>query len=416
MKILTGSIITADFGNDLLLERGNKRFGKFFLISSSSNLKNWRVPLNTIPQRIQTFKDRPFISEPGLAHFGADDLSIDQIIAKQEEFRVGTIREVVAGQDGTAFAVVEFANTPEADKVWKEMKNGKAIYTSPAVGGYAHMEGNEKVFHDWFGLHLARVGDPAYGVFHASLKQTCEGPEGACIKTLVASASAILNSSHLANADNNESRIMSNNTGTAETDEEMLKKKKKLEDEVAGLEKRVAALTDSVSKTESMMGERTPGSEGQTTPVTDAISQGETQSGKSGDEVKMPRGNSASAFANSPEFKKMQAQLAAYEARDKAEVIDKIVDMKATAGMINDETETAERESLGKLSVEQLNATASMLEGPVGKIVELASRLGEGFDKNDGQRIVRMPQTGTASAKRGDLPRRLEDCRTEWWT
>lgn len=414
--MLQGATIAADFGSDQLFERGNKKFGKFFLISAASNMNRWRVEPHTIPERLRTFVGRPFISEPGLAHFGAEKMSTDQIVKKQEEYAVGTIKDVVMKEDGTSFAVVEFKDTDAALKVWNDMKKGRAIYTSPAVTGYAHMEGSQKVFHDWFGLHLARVGDPAFGVFHASLKETCEGDEATCVRNLIASAAVIMNSSHVASESNNQSMMTNNEKNATAMTEEEMKKKKELEDKVAALTTQLAALTDKVNSQTSAGSERTKGSEGQTTPVTDAISPNETQSGKSGDEVVMPKGAQASALEKNPLFQKMQTQLAAYEARDKQAVIDQIIDMSATAGMITEETEIAERERLSKLSLEKLQETASVIEAPIKKMVELAARFGEDLTRvNDGSRLVKMPQTGTASTQKGNLPRKLSDCRTEWW-
>lgn len=425
---MKGYTVVADFGQNQLLEKNNRRFAKIFLISDVANQNRWSVEPNSIPQRMGTFKEKPFISEPGLAHFNAENMSVDQILSEQEQYSIGTIRDVVRTRDNQAYAVVEFfseifkpkgdADTirkkiAAANRVWSEMKNGKAIYASPAITGYARYVGNQKIFYDWVGLHLARVQDPAFGVFHASVKETCEGPEGICLSKLVASAAILLDetSSQLGESANEES-IMEDMT-------EEEKKRKKHEDEMAAIKAELASIKEQL-KTNTAA--QIQGSEGQSS--TDTSGQGlpesETQKGNAGDEVKMPKGTAKTVTMTQADYDKMKSAVASLEADKRNQLIDKIVDLHATAGMVSDETETAEREELNKKTTEQLSELAATAEKYVGRIMEVAQSKGLdiGGDQSSPSRLVKMPanpQTGTASKSESGLPRRLEDLKSGKW-
>jgi hypothetical protein len=182
----TMCLATASF-----FQKDGANFAKFFLINGQENLKGWRVTEASLPKFLKTFIGKPFISEPELAHFGADDMPVHEVMQAQEEFRVGDIVDVTFDPKTTqAEAIVKFHNTPEGEKIWNEIQAGKAIYVSPAVAGFSfdNPKNGQPVFVEWYGLHLARVDNPAYGVFHASLKKTCTGDEKHCLDMLIASA------------------------------------------------------------------------------------------------------------------------------------------------------------------------------------------------------------------------------------
>ena len=186
------STATADF-----FTKDGSNYAEFFLINGDENLKQWQVLPETIPRFINSFKDRPFISEPALAHFGADDMSIPDVISEQEQYRVGNIVETKFNpRTTTATAVVKFDDSTAGENVWNEIQAGKAIYVSPAIAGFSVQKPNAvNLYTDWYGLHLARVGQPAYGVHVASIKQTCSGEEQSCIRNLISVASANCNTS-----------------------------------------------------------------------------------------------------------------------------------------------------------------------------------------------------------------------------
>ena len=242
LTIVTGSVFQKD----------GKNFAIFFLINGQENLKGWQVVPSSIPKFIETFKQMPFISEPELGHFGADNMPIDQVISQQEDFRMGNIIDVKFNeQTMTAEAIVEFKNTPEAEAIWNEINSGKAIYVSPAIAGISINGPRGPIFTEWYGLHLARVGNPAYGVMHATIKQTCSGSEKECIKKLVASAS--LNTGTSFKCPFGSGGIMS----TQLTDEEKKKlaEEEALKKENASLKAQVASLQESANQVKEIQTE-----------------------------------------------------------------------------------------------------------------------------------------------------------------
>ena len=190
-SISTASLVK-DFGTLQLFQRDDEKFAKFFLINADRNRNGWQVTPESIPKFIQTFVGMPYISEVDLdrGHFGAENMNTFEILKTQEDFRAGNIIEVgmVNGKENEAFAVVKITN----DAVWDELQNAEAIYVSPAVTGRPTIQPDGTLlYNEWFGLHLARVNQPAYGVMAAFIKETCEGPERKCIKQLITSAASV---------------------------------------------------------------------------------------------------------------------------------------------------------------------------------------------------------------------------------
>ena len=254
----TMCLATASF-----FQKDGANFAKFFLINGQENLKGWRVTEASLPKFLKTFIGKPFISEPNLAHFGADDMPVHEVMKAQEEFRVGDIVDVTFDPKTTqSEAIVKFHNTPAGEKIWNEIQAGKAIYVSPAVAGFSFdsPEGNP-VFVEWYGLHLARVDNPAYGVFHASIKKTCTGEEKHCLDMLVASANIHTNvaeSSYIVKTSSSV-KMAEENIGSTKPDEkqkgvddpkveggtEDTEEVKELRDENASLKSKVANLEKS---------------------------------------------------------------------------------------------------------------------------------------------------------------------------
>jgi len=191
-------------------EDSTGRYATFFLINDQWNEMDWKVSKSSIPQYIHTFEGMPYISEPKLQHFGmsAND-PVSKTLVQQEQFRAGDIIKAKMAASDTAEVLVKFDDTPLGNQAWKEMKNGEAIYVSPAVVGIANFDQMGRVEYDvWHGLHLARVENPAYGVAVASIKQTCEGPRSTCINNLfknaIASGKIKNDSFKLLDSNNNE--------------------------------------------------------------------------------------------------------------------------------------------------------------------------------------------------------------------
>lgn len=381
-----GASLVSDFGQDQLLEKNGKKFAKIFLISSAANVNRWRVTSASIPERIRTFIGRPYISEPGFAHFNADKMSPEEIIKKQEQYRAGTIKEVVLKEDLTGFAIVEFENTSLGNKVFKEMKQGKAIYSSPAIAGKSISVGGERVFVDWYGLHLARVGDPAYGVFHASIKETCEGET--CMEHLVSTA-------NVTNDTNNSSIISIDSSNQSMSDTDKIKE----------LETLLATATSKIAETEKALADA---------KAVQPVASAEVDCEANPDHPMCKDKKATASKVDAKEFARLQAVVATIEQEKKQTVIDQIVEMKATANIIDSTTETEERESLSKLSFEVLTGKAMELEPMVNKIVELASLAGVHKSSSAEGRIVTMPPTGFASATK-KLPENLGQLKGGWF-
>jgi len=250
-------------------QKDGSNFGKFFLINGQENLKGWRVTVESLPKFLKTFIGKPFVSEPELKHFGADDMPVHEVMQVQEDFRVGDIVDVTYDPKTTqAEAIVKFHNTPEGEKIWNEIQNGEAIYVSPAVAGFSIDGERGAIFVEWYGLHLARVSNPAYGVFHASLKKTCTGKDKECLDMLVASANihtTVQDSSYIPKTSSSV-KMVEEKIGSTKTDEQQKgvdnpkvatdeKEVKELRDENASMKQEVANLTSKVASLQTAQDE-----------------------------------------------------------------------------------------------------------------------------------------------------------------
>lgn len=402
---LENSKLTADLGKDQLFEKNGKKFAKIFLISEEANMKQWQVTPESIPKRIRTFIGRPFISEPGLAHFDTDSLSVDRILAKQEQYRAGTIRDVVT-TGSLSYAIVEFADNTLGNRTWKEMLEGKAIYSSPAVAGFSVDTNGKRIFHDWFGLHLARVANPAYGVFHASLKQTCIGPEKQCMDTLIASASAYVVNDITSQVSEKPHCSKMATPATAMDFEHMTEeeKKKKLEEMNATLASANAKIKELETKVAAI-----PGSEGlNSINITDPVPPNEIRAEQGAhDRVVQPN----SAAATKAELDRLSKVVAGYEAEKKSTLIDKIITMKASVDLVTASNEATERDQLSKLSNEQLQSKATDFEPIIEKMQEM--RQSSGIPESAEGRQIVMPKSASAAADQ--KPSNLSEIRSNWF-
>lgn len=396
---LQNSTVIADLGRDQLFEKDGKKFGKFFLINDEVNLKKWQVTQDTINSRIKSFVGKPYISEPGLAHFDTDELPVHKILEKQEQFRAGTIRDTVVGNDGTAYAIVEFEDNELGRTTWEDMQKGNAIYTSPAIAGFAQMINGVQLYQDWFGLHLARVASPAYGVFHATLKETCEGPEAECIRSLVASAAlnGVTTVATAMDSIEDSSEIMKQktiykmqSTSIADFDKMSEEDKKK---EFASMATAMEKLTKENEELKNQTAV-TPGMEGKKSEtITDSVPGKEKQT-------------------ESASVKELQAKVASYEAREKSTLIASLASMKVEAGLAADEDEEKKKlqENHANDSIEDLEKEVANFKPIVERMVQLASEAGR--IPNEPGRIVSMPSStpGAASASTAKkVPTKLSD-------
>jgi len=379
-------------------ENNGRRFAKFFLISDLENLKKWQVTSESIPRRISTFIGMPFVSEPKLAHFGADDMPLDQILTTQEKYRAGTIIDVqFNASNNQAYAIVEFSDNVLGNNTWTELQQGKAVYVSPAVAGSGRRtETGVNLFFDWVGIHLARVASPAYGVFHASIKSTCEGNERECVRNLLASASAFISSNdsfNILSASSCKNMSMQEprqTTSTATTDEELKKEMASLKTELASVRSEVKTAFEALSKEKN---DETPVSdpstEGKTTPVTDPIVDPQNTS------------------VGSADIKEIKAQLASYQKKAVSAAIEKLVDMKASAGMYA----TAMEEEEDKKKMETAMKSEDDVDKEIASItpfVQKMASMNEGRIHNTPNRVISQVASASTGNKKPTNLRDLE--------
>ena len=383
---------------DRFFEDDTGKWGKFFLISPATNVNKWSVTPESIPKRLKTFEGRPFISEPNLEHFGAENMASPlEIIRKQDEFRMGLIKKVTFDpKTGEGDALVLFDKTPEAERVWQDMKSGNAFFVSPAIAGEFEEVNGERIYLDWFGLHLARVANPAYGVFHASIKATCEGDERKCIQNLIATASALLESNDTFNF---TGFSCAKNMSSEQNDPKTPFEETETGKAIAGLAQEIKDVKDKVETSFEQLPNKTsdPSPKGQQTPVKSDISDG-TQAQAADD----PNVNSEQA--QEMEKLKEQAQAADDDLRER--LTDDVIETERTESALMDEPRTAaqdenRRAELDKLDTASLKSTSNAAIASLNKVSAMAAKFGKTSVASDFHkvRIVRQPSIGTASAK-----------------
>ena len=370
-----------------LYQKGNKHYAKFFLISDQVNLKKWAVTADSIPNRIRTFIGRPYVSEPNLEHFGADNMPLDQVLKQQEKFRAGTIVDVEYNpQTAQASAIVEVTDK----QTWEDLQKGKAIYVSPAVAGAAMPVDGNNVFYDWFGLHLARVKSPAYGVFHATIKGTCSGSERECVQALIASASAFISSNDSFNLLGGH---CSNNKMSAVPTQD------KPEPTVSELVTKIASLEEKLTKVQTAY----DGLKGQ---VANPSTQGKTETPDSiPDNEKQTRMGSASE----KEYKDLVAKVASLEADKKASLVSQLASMKSEAGVYanEDEEEEEKKKMMASASITEIENSIAFFTPIHAKIMGMNEKLG--LIPNTENRVIKV---ASASSKDDTRPKSLDDLRT----
>ena len=385
---------------DRFFEDETGKWGRFFLISPARNVNKWRVTEPSIPKRIQTFVGRPFISEPGLAHFGAENMANPlEIIRKQDEFRVGVIKKVPFDEKkGEGDALVLFDKNPFAERVWEDLKAGNAFYVSPAIAGEFVEVNGERIYQDWFGLHLARVANPAYGVFHASIKATCEGDERKCVQNLIAVASTMLES----NDSFKFTGFKTCNTMSTENNPETPFEETEAGKAIAAIGTDLKGLKEKVETSFEQLDNKVPDPppKGQTEPVKSDVSDG-TQS----QAAEEPTKKEAELAA---ELEKVKATSQAVDDDLRERLTDDILEAESAEGDLMDEPKTAADEEtrkteLAEMDTPKLKETSTAATASLNKVSAMASKFGKtsvatSFTKT---RIIRRPGVGTASTQGG---------------
>lgn len=357
-------------------EQDGHKYGKFFLISPKVNSNQWETPPETIAAFARSFIGMPYVSdEEGLTGAAFDHLGLqppykvktEEVLKIQErpELKAGTIIDVAFDPKANeAFATVRFDDTPHGNKVYDELQRGEAIYTSPAITGYAEELPDGRLrYKEWWGIHLARVKKPAYGVMAASLKQTCQGPEKKCVEMLARAASAhgsfcpttgeILNSSVMSESANRAQKMPAD--GTNANADQLAQQVKELTDKVASLTQENATLK------------------------TQAQTAGEL----------------------SKKLDDLKKNYDAIEADERAKIANEIADMKVDAELIPKEKRDTEIASLVKLDRAALAAERANIKPYVEKIKALASaakgqpQSGFSSTRSNVQRTVKQVETAS---------------------
>ena len=401
--------------SERFFEDENGKWGRFFLISPARNVNKWRVTKPSIPKRIQTFVDRPFISEPGLAHFGAENMKSPlEIIRKQDEFRVGLIKKVPFDEKkGEGDALVLFDKTPKAERVWADLKAGNAFYVSPAIAGEFVEVNGERIYQDWFGLHLARVANPAYGVFHASIKATCEGDEKKCIQNLIATASAMLE----ANDSFKFTGFSCSNTMSTENNPETPKEETETANKIAALAAELETMKEKVNKVETSFEQLDdtapdPSPKGKTEPVKNSGSDG--KQAQAAEEEKKSQETAA-------EMEKLKESAHAAEDDLRERLTEDVLEAEsAETDLMDEEPKTAAEEEtrkteLAKMDIASLKQTSVAATASLNKVSAMASKFGKQSVATDFTkvRVIRKPGVGTASTQRTGY-KNSKDIKESW--
>lgn len=403
--------------DERFFEDESGKWGKFFLISPARNVNRWRVTKDSIPKRIKTFVGRPFISEPNLEHFGAENMASPlEIIQKQDEFRMGLIKKVIYNpktEEGDA--LVLFDKTPEAERVWHDLKAGNAFYVSPAIAGEFVDIAGERIYQDWFGLHLARVANPAYGVFHASIKATCEGDEKKCVQNLIATAAVMLE----ANDSFKFTGFSCARNMSTENIPETPKEEAETASKIAALAAELEVMKDKVKKVETSFEQlpdttSEPSPKGQLTPVKSDISDS-TQSQAALHGNVEPTKKEAELAA---EIDKLKETSTAADDDLRERLTEDVLETESAEMDLMGETRTAAEEEtrkteLSAMDTPKLKETSTAATASLNKMTSLASKLGKtsvaaNFNK---VRVIRKPGVATAS---GHGYKNSKDIKESW--
>ncbi len=152
---------------------------KAFLLDSTVSLNDWGVTTASLAKNINTFIGKPLVLTEDYSHpVPENEDSLDHWLTYQEDFRIGTIVDVVP-KDSAYYALIEVTD-PDAKKAIE----GGAIpnYVSPAIAQLG-FEASTKI-NNWTGVHLAIVDEPAFTVKKATITASCGGDSEQCLLQL----------------------------------------------------------------------------------------------------------------------------------------------------------------------------------------------------------------------------------------
>jgi len=165
-------------------------FIKIFFINTKVNLNKWQVTWDAIKQDINDVIGVPIVLQDDRKH---PDFAIQNLYAK------GYITEVVLDETRQEASVIARILDPKTIQL---IKDGKLKFSSPAVVARSNLTletlaSGVDLLSRFIALHLALVGEPAYGGIDAKIHGTCTGTGQSCGAKLKQ-----LNANELQNLDN----------------------------------------------------------------------------------------------------------------------------------------------------------------------------------------------------------------------
>jgi len=269
--------------------------------------------------------------------------------------------------------------------------------------------------------YLLLVASPAYGVFHASLKATCEGDERKCVQNLIATASVQLKPNDTFNFTGfscAKNMSMENNDPKTPFEETEAGKA------IASIAADIQSVKEKVETSFEQIPDRTadPSPKGQTTPVTDPSSDGKqaqaAQHPTNRDQpVAQDQTKPDPATAQDPtkvdpvvaqEMDKLKQQAQAADDDLRERLTEDVLETERAEGELMDEPKTAAEEETRKTELAQMEtpeikdaSTAALAS--FNKISAMASKFGKTSIASNFQktRVIRLPSVATASAHTG---------------
>ena len=161
---------------------------KIFFINTEVNLNKWQVTWDAIKQDITDVMGIPIVLQDDLRH---PNFAIQNLYAK------GYVVDYVLDDKKQEASVIARILDPETIQL---IKDGKLKFSSPAVVARSNLtletlSSGVDLLSRFIALHLALVGEPAYGKVEAKIHGTCTGTGQSCggkLKQMTASAVEIL--------------------------------------------------------------------------------------------------------------------------------------------------------------------------------------------------------------------------------
>ena len=159
------------------LSRAQGTLLKTFFISADKNLNGWEATWEGIKLDAGHLPGTPLVLKEDLEH---PDISV------QEMYNTGVIRDYEIDEEQKR--VIVYVRITDASVI-ERIRSGELQYVSPAViprtsGDVHRTSDGTEVLGRTFPLHLAIVGDPAYGTDAAKMTHMCTGDGAKCMSRL----------------------------------------------------------------------------------------------------------------------------------------------------------------------------------------------------------------------------------------